>query len=102
MALGGSENGVGRVTHEIQPPQTREVVEAPSRDARELVVGLLRDGKDERCEAAVDVACGGAGRGVEWRWVEARAGWGASRTRDRASRLVRLLKDPAGMLVSWL
>ena len=34
--------------------------------------------------------------------VEKRAERGASRTSSRLQRLVRLLKDPAGMLVSWL
>ena len=34
--------------------------------------------------------------------MEARAGRGASRTRYRVCRLLRLLKDPDGMLVSRL
>ena len=65
QGAGGIESGAGRVTHEIQDLQVREAAEGPSRDARELVVGLLRDGEDERSEAAVDVACGGAERDEE-------------------------------------
>ena len=34
--------------------------------------------------------------------MEAGAGRGASRTRSRPDRLVRVLKDPSEMLVSWL
>ena len=41
-----------------------------------MVVGLLRDGKGERSEAAIDVACGGAERDDEWRYVDARGGEG--------------------------
>ena len=54
--FGGSENGVGRITHYLQSAQARETAEGPSRDARELVVVLLRDGEDERSEAFVVVA----------------------------------------------
>ena len=93
---------MGRITHEKQNKQAREVAEDPSRDACELVIVLLRDGKSERSEAAVDVACGGTLRGDRQRLVEAREGWGESRTRDSNCRLVRPSKDPAGMLVSWL
>ena len=94
MALAGSESGVGRVTHERQRLQTREAAEGPRRDARELVAVLLRDGEDERSEAAVNVACGGAGRGVEWRWMEAREEKGASRTRYSSRKLVQPVSAP--------
>ena len=43
-----------------------------------------------------------AGRGGEGRLVQARAGWGASRTSLRYCRLVKPLKEPADKLVSWL
>ena len=42
----GSESGVGRITHEGQILQAREVAEGPSRDARESVVILLKDGEE--------------------------------------------------------
>ena len=48
MTLGASESGVGRITHEIQILQTGQAAEGASRDARELVVLLLRDEEDER------------------------------------------------------
>ena len=63
-----------RITHETQNPQIREVAEYLRRKSRELVAVLLRDGEDEKCEAAIDVACGGAERDDEWRYVDARAG----------------------------
>ena len=71
---GWKRERVGRITHERQRLQTREVAEGLIWDARELVAALLRDGEDERSEAAIDMACCGAGRGDEWRWMEARAG----------------------------
>ena len=100
--MDGSEGGVGCITHELQSSQAREVAKGPSRDARELVVVLLRDGEGVGSEAAVDTAHGGVERAELSDRLERGAGRGASRTRYRYCRLVRLLKDPSGMLVSRL
>ena len=67
---------VKRITHETQNPQIREVAEDLSQDICELVAVLLRDGKGERSEAAIDVAGGEAERDDEWRNVDARGGEG--------------------------
>ena len=100
MVLVGSGSGAGRITHEKQRLQADEAAEGPSRDARQLVVVLLRDGRNERSEASVDVACGVAERDDAWRYVEARAAWGASRTRYSVCRLVHPVSAPEGMAVS--
>ena len=60
--MDGSESGAGRITHEDQIQQAREGAEGASRDARELVVALLRDWKGAVREAAVDTAHGGVER----------------------------------------
>ena len=56
--MDGSESGAGRITHEPQSLQSRKVAEGPSRDARELVAALLREGEGVESEAAVDTAHG--------------------------------------------
>ena len=48
----------GRITHEAQSLQAREVAEGPRWDARELVAALLKDGKGVESEADVDTAHG--------------------------------------------
>ena len=50
------------MTHEVHITQAREVAEGPSRDARELVFVLLRDGEGAGREAVVDTAQGGVER----------------------------------------
>ena len=87
-----------RITHEVQSLQGREV-EGPSRDARELVGPLLKDGEGGGSEVTIVAVRGEAGRGGK---RELGAERGASRTRYSVSRLVRFRKDPVGMLVSWL
>ena len=101
MALGGSESRVGRITHESQMREFREAAEGYICDVHDLVVLLFMDGKDGRSEAAVDVVCGGAGRGDEWCLLEARAEWGASRTIFIWARLVQPVKAPSGMALTF-
>ena len=53
--------GGGAITHNHEKIQAIEAVEGPRRDAREPVELLLRDGEDEKREAAVEcLMCGGA------------------------------------------
>ena len=82
--MDGSESGAGRITHEQQILQAREGAEGASRDARELVAVLLRDGEGVGSEAAVDTAHGGVER------AELSDGWergrgGAHHARDTES-----------------
>jgi hypothetical protein len=44
--MDGSKGEAGRITHEEQILQAREFAEGPSRDARESVVILLKDGEE--------------------------------------------------------
>jgi len=58
----GSKSGAGRITYEVQNLQAREVAEGPSRNARELVAILLREGKGVESKATVDALHGGLER----------------------------------------
>ena len=69
-----SESGAGRFTHKPQILQAREVVEEPSWDARDLVVGLLRDGEGVGSEEAVDTAHGFERAKVSDGWERGRGG----------------------------
>ena len=71
-------SGAGRVTHEAQVRQTREVSKGPIRQTGQLVEILLGswEGVDETRERRGGRRCGKAGRGYEWREVKAVSGAG--------------------------
>ena len=73
--MDGSKSGAGRITHEVKSLQAREGAKRPFRDAREVVVVLLRDGESIGSEAAADTAHGEMGRAeVSNGWVRERGG----------------------------
>ena len=98
-AKGESKNRAMRITHKVQIPEARDGAEGARLDAHEPVAALLKDGDGERSEVLTHVGVKIEEEQGTW-WGEARQG--ASRTRYRVWRLVRLAKDPAEMLVSWL
>jgi len=53
-----SRSEAARVTHNAQVLQSREAREGPGRDARDLVVLLLREREDKTCEAGMSRASG--------------------------------------------
>ena len=84
--MDGSESGAGRITHEPQLLQAREVAEGPRRDARKSILVLLRDRKGVGSEAAVDTAHGGVERAeLSDGWERERGGAHHARETESAS-----------------
>ena len=82
--MDGSESGAGRITHEVQSLQAREVSDLRW-DARESVGVLLKDGEGVGSEAAVDTAHGGVERAeLSDGWERERGGAHHARGTDTA------------------